>query len=181
MTGLTFYRRLCLTCKRGTRLRIDSHDAAEQVDVVRRVADLLGVQHDLLELTRLGETLDHFVGNVGPKVDGQSQGGVGRLDQVTQLLPALQLILLEPLLQKLLPSLGQDGATQLQALELVELALVQKNAEILQQGRRLAGLGGDLTNGVKNIGSKKRYLQGVSERFVRRGTVNWKETGRKLE
>ena len=53
------------------------------------------------------------------------------------------LILLEPLLQQLLASLLEHGPAQLQGLKLVELALVQEDAEVLEQGRGLAGLGRD--------------------------------------
>ena len=53
------------------------------------------------------------------------------------------LILLEPLLQQLLASLLEHGPAQLQRLKLVELALVQEDAKILEKGRGLAGLGRD--------------------------------------
>ena len=42
------------------------------------------------------------------------------------------------------PALGEDGPAELEALVLVELALVQEDAKVLQQGRRLTGLGGHL-------------------------------------
>lgn len=47
---------------------------------------LLGVQDNLGELTSLCEALDDFVGNIGPQVDTESQGGIHCLHQVTQLL-----------------------------------------------------------------------------------------------
>ena len=128
----------------GPGLGVDPHDAPQEEDVVGGVAHLLGVEDDLLELAGLGEALDHLVGNIGPQVDGEGEGGVGGLDEVAQLLAALQLVLLEPLLQELLPALGQDGPAELQGLVLVELTLVQQDTEILQQWGGLAGLGRDL-------------------------------------
>ncbi len=44
----------------GALLGVDAHDAAQQEDVVGGVGHLLRVQHDLLELARFGETLDHL-------------------------------------------------------------------------------------------------------------------------
>ena len=100
------------------------HDIPEQEDVVRCVPDLLGVEDNLLELSCLSETLDDLHGDVSPQIDGEGQGGVSGLDDVTQLFGALQLVLFQPLLQQLLASLLEDGAAQLQRLVLVELALV---------------------------------------------------------
>ena len=54
------------------------------------------------------------------------------------------LFFLEPLLDELFAALLYDGATQLEGLVLVELALVQQDTEVLQEGRGLAGLGGHL-------------------------------------
>ena len=48
------------------------------------------------------------------------------------LLAALQLVLLQPLLQQLLPTLSQDWPAELEGLILVELALVQPDHEILE-------------------------------------------------
>jgi len=42
-------------------LRVDTHDATQQKHVVRCVADLLGIQNDLLELTGLRKTLNHLI------------------------------------------------------------------------------------------------------------------------
>ena len=47
-------------CKLSSLLRVDTHDAPQQEDVVRSVANLLGIQDDLLELTGLRKTLDHL-------------------------------------------------------------------------------------------------------------------------
>ena len=55
--------------KLGALFRIDSHDTSKKENVVRSVADLLGVKNDLLELAGLCETLNHLVRNVGSKVD----------------------------------------------------------------------------------------------------------------
>lgn len=52
---------------------------------------LFSVQHDLLELACLGKALNDLVGDISSEVDAQSQGGVRRLNQISQLLRALQL------------------------------------------------------------------------------------------
>ena len=51
------------------------------------------------------EALNDFVGDVGPQVNGKSEGGIGLLDQISQLFGTLQLVLLQPFLQKLFASL----------------------------------------------------------------------------
>ena len=56
-----------------------------------RLPYLLGVEDDFGKLAGLGEALDDLVGDVGPQVDAEGKGGVHRLDQVSQLLGALQL------------------------------------------------------------------------------------------
>ena len=117
----------------GSRLRIDSHDRSEQIDVVGGVTNLLGIEDNFLELSSLGEALDNLVGNIRAQVDAEGKGGVGSLDHVTQLLTALQLVLLQPLLEELLAPLGQDWPAELKGLELVELALVEQDPKILKQ------------------------------------------------
>ena len=54
------------------------------------------------------------------------------------------LVFLEPLLEELLAALLEHRAAQLQGLVLVELALVQQDPKVLEQGRRLARLSGHL-------------------------------------
>ena len=49
--------------------------------------------------------------------------------------PATNLVFFQPLLQQLFAALLQHRAAQLQRLILVELALVQQNAKVLQQRR----------------------------------------------
>ena len=51
-------------------LGIASHDASQQVDVVRLIVDFLGVENDLLELTSFGKALDHFHWYISAEVDG---------------------------------------------------------------------------------------------------------------
>ena len=48
-------------CKLGALLRVNPHDTTQQEHVVRSVADLLGIQDDLLELTGLREALNHLM------------------------------------------------------------------------------------------------------------------------
>ena len=70
----------------------DPHERSEEVDVVGGEADLLGVEHDILRLAGLGETLDHLDGGQDDDdelerrgdlvvVHGQSEGRVRGLKQ----------------------------------------------------------------------------------------------------
>ena len=47
---------------------------------------LFSIQHDLLELAGLSEALDDLVGDVSSEVHTKSEGWVGGLHQVSQLL-----------------------------------------------------------------------------------------------
>lgn len=53
----------------------------------------------------------------------------------------MYLVFLQPFLQELFAALLQDGPAKLQRLKLVQLALVQQNPKVLQQGRSLTRLG----------------------------------------
>ena len=44
-----------------TLLRVSPHDISEQEDIVWGIANLLGVEDDLLELTSLSKALDHLM------------------------------------------------------------------------------------------------------------------------
>ena len=114
-------------------LRIGTHDISQEENVVWGVPDLFRVKYDLLELSGFGKTLDHLVGNVGPQVHGQGQGGVGSLHQIAQFFGALQLVLFQPFFQKLFAALLKHWSTQFQGLELVQLTLVQEDSKILEE------------------------------------------------
>mmetsp|Transcript_8175 Transcript_8175/g.16155 ORF Transcript_8175/g.16155 Transcript_8175/m.16155 type:complete len:272 (+) Transcript_8175:3019-3834(+) len=105
--------------------RVDTHDVGEQEAPVGRVVHLLAVEHDLLELARLHEALDHLGRGGGAQVDGERQLLVDHLDQVAQLLGALELVLRGPLLQQLVLALLDDRLGELDRLPRVELALLE--------------------------------------------------------
>ena len=46
--------------ERDSLVGINTHDAAQQENIVRMITDFFGVQHDLLELVSLGETLNNL-------------------------------------------------------------------------------------------------------------------------
>lgn len=73
------------------------------------------------------------------------------------------LVFLQPLLQKLLSSLLEDGPAQLQGLKLVELALVQKDAKVLEQGGGLAWLGWDALEATDGVWGTQDTLRGERE------------------
>lgn len=55
------------------------------------VTHLLGIKHNLLELSSLCKALNDFVGDIGSEIDTEGKSGVYRLNQVAKLLRALQL------------------------------------------------------------------------------------------
>ena len=123
---------------------IHAHDAAQQEDVVGREVHLLRVQDDLLVLARLHEALHDLERHDGAQVHAERERRVDGLDEVAELLARLQLLLLEPLLEQLLLALLNHGLAQLDRLVLVQLALVEQNAEVLEEWRGRARLCGYL-------------------------------------
>uniref|UniRef100_A0A1B0F0L0 Clathrin heavy chain linker core motif domain-containing protein n=1 Tax=Phlebotomus papatasi TaxID=29031 RepID=A0A1B0F0L0_PHLPP len=124
------------TSKSSSLFRIGSHHRTQQIDIVWSIVDLLGIEDDLLELTRFGKALNNLVGDICAQIDGQSKGQIGGFDQITQFLTTFQFLLLQPLLTQLLPTLQQNRTTQFKRFVLVQLALIQQNSEILQKWRR---------------------------------------------
>ena len=88
------------------------------------------------------------------------------------------LVLLEPLLQQLLASLLEHRSAQLQGLKLVELALVQEDAEVLEQGRGLALLGRDTLEAPDGVGGAQDALQGGGGAAEERGGKEQSTNGR---
>ena len=79
------------------------------------------------------------------------------------------LVLLQPFLQQLLAALLQDRPAQFKRLKLVQLALVQKNTEVLQQWRGLTWLGRDtleLTDGLCRPQDSLREGKTVEKRGI---------------
>jgi hypothetical protein len=70
---------------------IDSSNVLKEGSVIGSVVDTLGVYDNLGELTGLGEASDDFVGNVGTKVDGESEGHVVSSNDVSEFFAALDL------------------------------------------------------------------------------------------
>lgn len=72
------------------------------------------------------------------------------------------LVFLQPLLQKLLSALLEDRPAKLQGLELVELALVQQDTKVLQQGGGLAWLIRNALETTDGVWSSQDTLRGGS-------------------
>lgn len=53
--------------------------------------NLLGVEDNFLELSSFCKALNDLIGDVGSEVDAEGESWIHRLDQVSQLLRALQL------------------------------------------------------------------------------------------
>ena len=73
--------------------------------------------------------------------------------------PATNLVFFQPLLQQLFAALLQHRAAQLQWLILVELALVQQDAKVLQQRRRGARSGRHLLESLDGLRGAQDSLQ----------------------
>ncbi len=139
----------------STLLGVGANNVLEQRCVVWSVSDLLGVKNNLVELTRLGEAGNDLVGNVGTKVDTEGQVHVVLADNVTELLAAFDLALLEPLLEQVLATLVKNGTGKLERLELVERTLLEEDTKVLEDGRKSAGLVRDLLELLDGLSSSK--------------------------
>mmetsp|Transcript_6965 Transcript_6965/g.21992 ORF Transcript_6965/g.21992 Transcript_6965/m.21992 type:complete len:406 (+) Transcript_6965:2970-4187(+) len=119
-------------------LRVHPDHVLDHHGPVHRHVHLLRVRGDFVRLARLGEALDHLVVRLRLEVDGEAHLHVHRLDHVAELLRALELVLLQPLLQQLLLALLQHGLGELERLELVQLALLKQAAKVGEDRRGLA-------------------------------------------
>ena len=85
------------------------HNISQKENVVWSVADFLCIEDDFLKLPGLSETLDDLHRHVGSQVDRESQSWVSRLHNISKLLRALQLVLLQPFLKQLKYHMGFQG------------------------------------------------------------------------
>jgi len=106
--------------------------------------DLLSVEQDLVVRAGGEEGIDDLVRHVGAQVDREGEVGVDLADEVAELLRALELVLLEPLLDHLRTLLLQHELAELESLGLIQLARLQQRAEVLQQRTRLPRLHGNV-------------------------------------
>mmetsp|Transcript_88548 Transcript_88548/g.255375 ORF Transcript_88548/g.255375 Transcript_88548/m.255375 type:complete len:341 (-) Transcript_88548:1135-2157(-) len=133
-------------------LRVGHEHLLKQLRVVRLVADLLHVGQNLVVLGRLREARDDLLVHTGPQVDGEGKARVQGLHEVTELLSALELVFLQPLLDELPALLLHHGADQLDGFQAVELAaMLQQHREVGQDGRGLAGRAGDALELVDDL------------------------------
>jgi len=75
------------------------------------------------------------------------------------------LVLLQPLLQKLLPSLSQHWPRELQRLDPVQLSLLEKDTEVLQNRRKGSRRDGDVLELLDRLRSSKDTSRGVGGDF----------------
>mmetsp|Transcript_11422 Transcript_11422/g.47893 ORF Transcript_11422/g.47893 Transcript_11422/m.47893 type:complete len:289 (+) Transcript_11422:3092-3958(+) len=114
-------------------LRVAHKRGLQHVRVVGLVPGHLAVLAHLLELALLRERGHHLAVGLGLDVHAQRHVGVDALEQVAELLRALELVLRHPRVQQLLLVLRQHQLRQLHRLERVELAALQADPEVLQQ------------------------------------------------
>ena len=69
--------------------------------------------------------------------DRECQSWVDLLHQLSQLLRTLQFVLLQPFLDQLLLSLSKNRTAKFQSFVLVQLAALQQDAKVLEEGRGL--------------------------------------------
>mmetsp|Transcript_98646 Transcript_98646/g.299391 ORF Transcript_98646/g.299391 Transcript_98646/m.299391 type:complete len:702 (-) Transcript_98646:1272-3377(-) len=118
-------------------LRVCRDHALQQGRVIGLVADLLHVGHDGVELALRDEAADDLLVHPGPQVDGEREARLQGLHDVPQLLGALKLVLLQPLLHELPAVLLHHRPRELDGLQGVQLAVFQQRGEVVQDGRRL--------------------------------------------
>lgn len=95
-------------------------------------------------MSSLGEARYDLVRDVGAEVDGESECHVVRTNDVAELFGAFEFVLLEPFLEELFAALLEDGTGELERFVSVEFALLEEDAEVLENGGESAGLDGDL-------------------------------------
>lgn len=140
-----------LCSKLGTLVGVDTHKVLEKLSIVGSVADLFGVENNLIKLPQLGETGDDLVRNVGAKVNRESEVHIGHSTEVTELLTTLELVLFEPLFEELLLALLYDRTGKFKRFVLVELSLLEQDAKVLQ----------DRSKGTRNSGEVLESLDGL--------------------
>jgi hypothetical protein len=104
------------------------------------VAHALGVGEDLVVLLLLHKARDHLAVAVGLVVDFERKCGVGLLDEVAEVLRALELPLVKPLLQQRALALLQHRARQLYGLHRVQRRVFQDLTEVYEQRVLRAGV-----------------------------------------
>lgn len=74
------------------------------------------------------------------------------------------LVLLQPFLQQLLAALLEDRPAELQRLKLIELALVQQDAKVLEQRGGLARLSWDALEATDGVRGSQDSLERTEDR-----------------
>ena len=145
----------------STLLGVGANDVLQQLDVIRLVAGLGSIRQDLVELTSLGETSNDLLGNIGLEVDRQGHVHIVRANHVTKLLGAVQLVLLEPLLQEVFSVLLQNWLCKFDRLVAVQSTLVEEHTEVLQGVGHLTRLGGQTLELLDGVSSTQEAARGV--------------------
>jgi hypothetical protein len=87
------------------------------------------------------------------------------------------LILLQPLLQELLPALLKDRASKLNRLEMVKLALLEEDTKVLQNGRKTTGRCRGSLNRLNNLcctqNSLARICESLEHETEKRKSYSW--------
>mmetsp|Transcript_15000 Transcript_15000/g.32474 ORF Transcript_15000/g.32474 Transcript_15000/m.32474 type:complete len:358 (+) Transcript_15000:3542-4615(+) len=117
-------------------LRVVEQELTEHGRIVHRVSHRRRVGNNLVVLPTLHEALDSLGMTLAPQIHTQSHCSIVRHDQITQRLGAMKLIILQPLLHQLRPSLLQHRLGQLNTLLLIQLDILQQGREVLKHGLR---------------------------------------------
>ena len=102
-------------------------------------------------MASFGKAGDDLVGYVCAEVYAQGKGQVVSTDDISELFAACQLILLQPLLQKLFPSLQQYGTGELERFKVIEFTLFEQDSEVLQDGGKPTGWGRSCLERFNNL------------------------------
>mmetsp|Transcript_30328 Transcript_30328/g.70761 ORF Transcript_30328/g.70761 Transcript_30328/m.70761 type:complete len:477 (+) Transcript_30328:3188-4618(+) len=113
---------------------------SQQCGVVCLESNLLHIRDDLVVLAKLNKAVDGLLVRVCPEIDGQCKLHLHGEHNVTELLSALKLVLLEPLLHELSATLLHHRAHELHGLNCVQLAILEQGGEVQQDGWLPIGL-----------------------------------------
>ncbi|CAI6082879.1 unnamed protein product [Clonostachys chloroleuca] len=147
--------------KCSSLLWVCSNDVLEKLDKIGLIATLSTVGKNLIELPSLSEASNDLVGNVGLEIDCKSHVHIIWSNHITELLRAIQLLLLEPLLKQVLAVLGQNRLGKLDRLVRIQSTLVEKHTEVLQGESHLSRLSLELLELLNSLGGSEETARRV--------------------
>ena len=137
------------------------------------VAELVGVEQDLVCLAGLSEARDDHTQDIGTQVSAKGESHIVEANNVARCSPTRigvwsaklkfcdgcsHLVLLQPLLEELFPALLQDRTSKFNRLKMIEFTLLEENAEVLKNGRQASRGGGSSLKRLNDLSGTENAL-----------------------